>query len=214
MALEATHMRFALDVKGNYIVNDIAEYIQGTIYPDSRYVSGIDRNLTHNDTVLKSEFATDDFNSGWQVHQSCDKIQRKVFQEDIPGFASLRTMKNKEDWWVPFTAAKIIADMKDAQSFDIQSTLKYLNSETCPSGENISAIQKYHQIVFNIYKDKIVPSVDDYIIMWNEFGISKGLGNKVRKTTKQFINDGLSDIIWSCYNKMIDNFDKTKLNSL
>jgi len=214
MALEATHMRFALDVKHHYTIEDIEKYIQGTIYPDSRYVSGTNRNLTHSDTVLKSEFATNDFNAGWQVHQSCDKIQRKVFQEDIPGFANLLTMKNKEDWWVPFTAAKIIADMKDVQSFDIQSTLKYLNSETCPNRENISAIQKYNQTIVNLYKDKIVPSVDDYIIMWYEFGISTDLGNKLRKTTEQLIDDGLSDAIYSCYIKMIDNFNKTKLESL
>ena len=211
MALEATHMRFALDVKDNFTINDIAKYIQGTIYPDSRYVSGVNRNLTHNNNVLKPEFVTNDFNAGWHIHQLCDKIQRKIFYDNIPGFDKFPIDKYQEDWWVASTAAKIIADMKDAQSFDIQSTLKYLNSETCPNGENISSIQKYNQITIGLYKGKIVPSVEDYIIMWNELGVSEELCDKLRKMTEQFINDGLSGIIWSCYAKMVNSFDKTKL---
>ena len=49
MALEATHMRFALDLKNKYQVRNIKKYIVGTIYPDSRYLSGIDRTLTHSE---------------------------------------------------------------------------------------------------------------------------------------------------------------------
>ncbi|MDO8513564.1 MAG: hypothetical protein Q7S37_03615 [bacterium] len=214
MALEATHMRFALDVKYHYTINDIAKYIQGTIYPDSRYVSGINRNLTHSDIVLKPEFTTNDFNSGWQVHQSCDKIQGKVFHKNIPGLNKFPTDGYQENWWIAITATKIIADMKDMQSFDIQSILKYLNSKFCPNGEDVSAIQRNNQITIGLYKDKIVPSVDDYIVMWNELGVSKELGDKVRKMTEQLINDGLSDIIWSCYNKMLNSFDKARLESL
>lgn len=48
MSLGATHIRFALDLRDRYQVQDIEKYLSGTIYSDSRYVTKIDRNLTHN----------------------------------------------------------------------------------------------------------------------------------------------------------------------
>jgi hypothetical protein len=47
MALEATHIRFALDLKDTYGVNDVHAFVSGAVYPDSRYVMGIDRIATH-----------------------------------------------------------------------------------------------------------------------------------------------------------------------
>jgi len=145
MALEGTHMRFAFDVKNRNAVKNEAEYIQGTVYPDSRYVSKINRDLTHSNNFLKPDFVTNDFKAGWQVHLLCDKIQRRIFHENIPGFDKFTHEGYEENQWIHFTAAKIIADMKDVQSFDIQSTLKYLNSNYCPNGEDISSIQKNNQ---------------------------------------------------------------------
>jgi hypothetical protein len=127
MALEATHIRFALDVKDLYGIKNIAEYIQGTVYPDSRYVSGISRELTHDSNFLEKSFANNDFNAGWQAHLMCDKIQRRVFHQNLPGFDKYKSEGYQEDKWIDFTAAKIIADMNDVQMFDIQSILEFLN---------------------------------------------------------------------------------------
>lgn len=41
MALEATHLRFALDLLPKLEVKDINDYLAGSIYPDSRYTTGI-----------------------------------------------------------------------------------------------------------------------------------------------------------------------------
>lgn len=41
MALEGTHIRFALDVGDKYNIKDLGKYISGTLYPDSRYITGI-----------------------------------------------------------------------------------------------------------------------------------------------------------------------------
>ena len=38
MALEATHIRFAYDLKEKYKITDLEKYISGLIYPDSRYI--------------------------------------------------------------------------------------------------------------------------------------------------------------------------------
>ena len=52
MALEATHIRFAFDLKDVYDVSDIDAFVSGSIYPDSRYVTGIDRLATHPEGYL------------------------------------------------------------------------------------------------------------------------------------------------------------------
>ena len=68
MALEATHIRFALDLKDKYQVKDLEKYISGTIYPDSRYVSEIGRELTHPKDYLDWDiFAVDDFKKGFEI---------------------------------------------------------------------------------------------------------------------------------------------------
>jgi len=210
MALEATHMRFALDVKDRYTIKNKAEYIQGTVYPDSRYVSKINRELTHSSNFLKPDFVIDDFHAGWQVHLLCDKIQRRTFQENIHGFDKFTHVGYEENQWIHFTAAKIILDMKDVQSFGLQSTLEYLDSKHRPNGEDISIIQKNNQIMINLYQNKKVPSIDDYIAMWNDFGISNDLGEKVREKVEQLNSDEVNETIWSCYGKMIQAFDETR----
>ncbi|MFH1835317.1 MAG: hypothetical protein ABH851_03910 [Methanobacteriota archaeon] len=47
MALELTHVLFARDLKDKLNVQNEAEYYAGTVYPDSRYTTGIQRDKTH-----------------------------------------------------------------------------------------------------------------------------------------------------------------------
>lgn len=208
MALEATHMCFALDVKDRFKIEDIASYIQGTVYPDSRYVSGISRELTHGHELLKKEFAANDFKKGWQVHLLCDKIQRRVFHQNVPGFDKFKHEGFEKNQWIHFTAAKIIADIGVLQSFDIQPIVKLFNSEFCPNDEDISDIRKYNRIMIDLYANKKVPSVDDYMEMWSKLGIRPELSQKVREKTDEFLHNEFREIIWSCYEKMPQVFDE------
>lgn len=85
MALEATHIRFAFDLKAIYGVQDIERYISGAIYPDSRYITGVDRLITHpehyRDWDLKN---INDFQKGWFAHLLADDIQREIIKEFLP----------------------------------------------------------------------------------------------------------------------------------
>ena len=103
MALEVTHIRFALDILERYQVNSLREYLSGTIYPDSRYVTRIDRNLTHNKHILGQHFSQSDFTSGWQVHCICDEVQRDVHQKLFPDFHTYGGSKK----WIYLTALKL-----------------------------------------------------------------------------------------------------------
>ena len=56
MALAATHIRLAIDMAGRYPIKRFSEFISGTIYPDSRWLTGIDRDLTHGPALFAKGF--------------------------------------------------------------------------------------------------------------------------------------------------------------
>lgn len=204
MALEATHIKFALDLKNRYEVQDMKKYISGTIYPDSRYVTGIDRTLTHGEDILKTEFAKNDFRKGWQVHQICDSIQHQVFRDNIDFLNRHPQDKWEENKWVEFSAAKIVQDMEILKVFNIQPYLEYLEYVYNPNGEDIAKVKEYNLIMVNLYKDKKEISLEDNINMWRSLGIGDELCEKVKGTTKKFLNDKkLVRDIYDCYQKML-----------
>ncbi len=143
MALEVTHIRFALDIIERYQVTSLREYLSGTIYPDSRYVTGINRNLTHNGDVLDKSFSQSDFTSGWQVHCVCDEIQRSVHQELFPELHIFEGPKRS----IYLTALKLFQDMSDAREINLEKYLPCLDYSYNANGEDIEYIKKYNNIV-------------------------------------------------------------------
>jgi len=204
MSLQATHIRFALDVRDKYQVSEIKKYICGTIYPDSRYIAKVERTLTHNEDILLPSFAKDDFRKGWQVHQICDILQNYIFSKHV----SLLTQYPIKIWdepkWLAFTASKIIQDISDMQSFDIQKMLVHLKYAENPNDENIEDVKKSNQIIINLYKDKKTTSLDDYYYMWLGLGMGKEKASKIKAKTKEFLkNKHLVSQIQSCYDKIL-----------
>ena len=209
MSLEARHIRFALDLKDEYKIKDIEKYISGTIYPDSRYVTGIDRNLTHHNDILKSEFAKDDFKKGWQVHQICDMIMNREKTKVLPDLFVNECADFNKERWIISSAMKIIQDMNDMQKFDLQKNLEYLEFAYNPNGENLSDIKKYNQIIINLYKNKKVTTVDDYYKIWFVLGINKEQGDKIKEKTEEFLKyKRLVKKIEAIYDDMIANYKK------
>ncbi|MCK5416031.1 hypothetical protein KAI92_01230 [Candidatus Parcubacteria bacterium] len=207
MSLEATHIRFALDLKNKYQVQDIEKYISGTIYPDSHYVTKIDRELTHNDDILNPAFAKDDFKKGWQVHQICDIMQNRMKKRVLPKFFSKKHNGYDEQRWIISTSMKIIQDMNDMQQFPIQKYLKYLAFSYNPNGENINEIKKYNQIMVDLYKDKKKITVEDNFNMWLALGINEKLGIKIKTKTEELLKDEvLVKKIEHTYIDMLNNY--------
>ena len=208
MPLEATHIRFALDLQDKYNVKNISEYISGAIYPDSRYVTGIDKRLTHDDKFLLPEFATDDFKKGWQVHQICDlvysSVQKNLFPELFPRSYDLY---NEQDWVVS-TALKIILDIDDAQAFDIQKYLEFLDYAANPNGENISSIEDYNSVMVNLYKNKKIITIEENI-KWLTLGPSVELKDRVRIKAAEFLMDKTILIrVKSIYEEMVKSYSE------
>lgn len=200
MALEATHMRFALDLKDEYKVRDPEKYIVGTVYPDSRYITGINRELTHHEDFMRPEFAEDDFKKGWQVHQICDFIQNSIRKELFPECVS----EDGEENFALFSAMKVVQDMNDLKFFDLQGCLQYLDYVYNPHGENMESLKEYNQIILDLYKNKKETTVEDNYKMWKALGISKERSDKIKEKVEEFLQDeDLTKRIQAIYDKML-----------
>jgi hypothetical protein len=204
MALAATHMRFALDLKDEYRVRDVKKYIAGTIYPDSRYVTGLDRGLTHGEDILEPAFARDDFRKGWQVHELCDMVQYFVFLKTIPLLARHPFREWPEDRWLDFTAAKTVQDMGDAKKCDLAAYLPCLEYVANPNGEDIEGVRKFNRAVIIRYRGNDAISTASIEGFWDGLGLDRELGAKLRRRTEEFLADkDLTAIIGTVYDKMI-----------
>ena len=84
MALPATHIRFALDLAHRFPIEKMARYISGTLYPDSRWLTGVDRLKSHAERYLEPDFPSSEYTHGIHIHCVCDVVQSHVFEEGLP----------------------------------------------------------------------------------------------------------------------------------
>lgn len=171
MALYGTHIRFALDIKDYFTVENVEKYISGTVYPDSRYYSSIERELTHNVKFEdKSFYNGDDFKKGWAAHLLYGHIQFDVISEIFPTLFSRQEIMYGNDHWITRTVIKILQDLDDIKYFDITAYLSCLDHIETPNGESEQVIKNYNNILVNLYKE--LPSeIDDYKLTWTGMGM-------------------------------------------
>lgn len=169
MSLIATHIRFALDTKNKYQIQDIGEYLSGAIYPDSRYVTGIDRSLTHNEDFLLPGFASDDFHQGWQTHIICDmafdRAKREIFTELDFG------LDHSDDDWINSSAIKILSDIADLKKINDNDLRECLNLRCCPNGENADLLEKFFSLNRELYFLHRDFDLDGYATGWQKLGV-------------------------------------------
>lgn len=187
MPLEATHLRFALGVKDRYQIKDLRQYLTGATYPDSRYITGIKRDLTHGAQFLAPEFATNDFRAGWQTHELCDTAYIEIKQKLFPGWFTADENAYHEAEWVASTAIKIIEDMEDMQAFDIQRCLDFSTYDCGPNNEAMAILNKYNQAICRLYKGKAITTVEDNIDLWLSLSPRARLCDKIRDKAYGFL---------------------------
>ena len=215
MPLEATHIRFALDLQDKYEIKDLRQYISGAVYPDSRYITGIDRKLTHDDRCLLPEFAADDFKKGWQTHKICDHtydiVRKRLFPDLFPGNFDFYSHQD----WIISTAMKIIYDIEDMQSFDIQKYLNCLEYASNPNNEDISAVKEYNKILIDLYKNKKAITIEDSINMWKALGQDESICAELRKTTENLLKDQkMVARIKLVYQEALDSYEDIVSNKI
>lgn len=189
MALAATHIRFALDLKEKFEIKNVSNYLSGTIYPDSRYVTKLDRNLTHAKEYQDEQFyKNDDFRKGVAVHLLCDTVQAKLFSEYFSDVIPAGDVLAGSEPWIARTALKVVQDMDDATHFPIRDYVSRLEYVENPNGENVAQLQAYAQIFQQMYTKTV--NIDAYARMWCELGITEELAERVRRQSEEYFANG------------------------
>ncbi len=187
MALEATHIRFALDLKDLYRVTELEKYLAGTIYPDSRYITGLDRKTTHPTNGIDEDLiVSDDFRKGWYTHLLCDKLHAEVLTREFPEL--FLNVTDTDERWIRQTALKMLTDLYDVTKFDIESVLPLLDYVENPCNEERAKISEFNSIFQTLYSDLPSLSLESYHEMWGKLGIEKGLAIKVKQTAESYEN--------------------------
>jgi len=162
MALPATHIKFAAQREADLNIEDKNKYYSGTLYPDTRYATGIDRGKTHFSELLPADKHEDDFNKGWAVHQSCDEQQAEI-AHDI--FSDLDPVGKSQQWWTRFSAIKAAHDMYDMREFEMKTYLEYLDFVQSQFNEESEAeIEQYYDAVSNAYSNYKIPEAYNKIL--------------------------------------------------
>ena len=207
MSLEATHIRLALDVQNKYQVKNLERYVNGVIYPDSRYVTAIDRLLTHPSDISDSHWEkSDDFKKGWLVHLLADKIQKEITQEKLP-FVFEGQRGQGSEVWIKHTAIKVLQDLDDLRKFDIKLYLPYLKNVENPNGEDLKKVCQYNEIFIKMYNQPKEVNIDSYYQMLLDFGIGQELSSKVVFQAKEYNeNKIIRSAVPKIYPKTIERF--------
>jgi hypothetical protein len=185
MALPATHLRFAAVVADQLAVSDWSAYLSGTLYPDSRWITGIARLKTHDRRFLDPSFAGDDFTRGWHIHCVCDRIQKDIHVDLFGDLASLTPQAK----WVRLSAAKVVQDMHDAANGALDDYLPSLSPSRTPNQESGADIGRYYDFVKQAYQRLSTPHWQDYARLWNQVGLDRDVISEIEKETQQMRSD-------------------------
>ena len=168
MALPATHIRFALDLVDHLPVGSRQAYLAGTLYPDTRWLTGLGREATHAEIHLQPRFATSDFRWGWHVHCRCDQIQATLMEQY---FLEL-TEFDDERRWVYMSALKMIQDSDDRGAVDMTRETASLTPVETPHNEDPDRIKAYYDGVREIYAGKSQMPPENYRRLWRMVGLA------------------------------------------
>ncbi len=203
MAFAGTHIRLALDFAEQLKVRDIDAFLSGTIYPDSRYHTGVDRSVTHNEEFIRPDFfRASDFKKGWAMHLVCDRVQREVF--DTLGIFPDERISGASRAWVSLTIRKLLQDVNDVTLVSPQMYASLFDYVEAPNGENPEAIIRYNKAIQEGYA-VIPPPIDNYVRTWGIIGLDPVLIKQLKKKYDEDANDAdLNDRLGKSYEAMCE----------
>jgi hypothetical protein len=169
LALPATHIRFAVSVADRLPVADMGAYLSGTVYPDSRWLTGVDRKQTHARRFLDPAFPSDAFTLGWHIHCVCDRIQGALYDQLLDGLALL----DADARWIRISAAKVVQDMQDAALAELDKRLPLLVRAQTPNSESKDQVDAYMRLVRRAYRCQAQPTWPAYARLWLDVGLDR-----------------------------------------
>ena len=203
MALPATHIRFAARIAGLVSAEDLAMYFLGTLYPDSRWVTGVERLLTHDRRCLDPDFPNDDFTLGWHVHCWCDCIQGDIHRKLLDHGMEM----SPDDRWVRMAAGKVVQDMNDAAYACLDDRLATLPDSRTPNGESTQKIADYIDFVRCAYRRRKRPEWIDYARLWTAVGLDRLRISQLHDQVNRIrADDALVSLLCGAFDRMVDQW--------
>jgi len=203
MAFEATHVRFANDLAKTMNITDHPSFFAGAVYPDSRYVTKIGRDATHDQNSLKhiQETKASAFEKGWNTHLIYDELAKPEYMRCSP-WPDAVSMKGSKEWMYT-TAEKIVEDI---QSYDaLGDDVRVLRELTCPppkNGEDPELLEHYYQLLRDLYRQR--PTLADYRNIFSAFNIPLDVANGCLGYAETALQDEqMIDAIKSIYSAIL-----------
>lgn len=185
MALPATHVRFALLAARGLPIRVRRHFLSGTLYPDSRWLSGLPRERTHPEAPVTATGHASDFRLGWQAHLECDRIQAQLCRRQLP---ELERMPADASWRT-LAAVKMLQDAEDVRHIDMAASLPGLMAVETPNGEDKRAIEAYFDAVREAYADGTPPGRAAYRRLWLRVGLDPETADAVMALRDRMIAD-------------------------
>jgi hypothetical protein len=207
MALTASHIRFALDLKDKLQVKNVPQYITGTMYPDSRYRTRVNRDLTHPENFRDWDInSLDDFRKGWLMHLYCDELQSDIFKREFPDFFDQNPTGFGTDTWVVLTALKLLQDMDDLLKFDIRSNLPDIKYAEAHNDESLESIIEFYDVLHQVYDSDAPVDFTAYKASFIGLGLPAELGDSIIEKAKELQQDqSVVQKTHATYEEMIQN---------
>jgi len=193
MALWATHLTYALDLKDLMNVQNMDEYMSGTVYPDSRYVSKIRRDMTHAKGYESPEFYNQsDFNKGWAIHLLCDIHQYHTFRDTFSDRITYgEEIRHGNQIWCETTALKILQDIVIFEESTTKDYLHCLDVVHTPNDEDHAVVKKFNTLVQEFYKQESL-TPESYLALFHDLGVKQevaertiDIANKLRQQSSK-----------------------------
>jgi hypothetical protein len=189
MALEATHIRFAVDLKDKYQVRDMEDYVVGAVYPDSRRKTGIDRELTHPKNFREWDLGQlDDFKKGWFTHLLCDSLQSRCIKRLFPGIF-IEEITAGSPGWISLTAIKALADIDDFTKFNIKAFLPNTHKIHTHNNEDELLLSQFYGSINQAYGEAKPFSLEEYGMKLTRLGMPEEYAIKITTRTKHYAQD-------------------------
>lgn len=205
MALLATHVKFALDIRQRFALDSVEEYCAGAAYPDSRYVTGVERKRTHFEDSPKDPFVDGltDFERGWAAHNFYDMKAGPFYSELL--LWPKEDLKQFNHVWCFLTGLKVVEDMETYQRYG--ADIRYLRAIGCvcrPMGEDAQKIDRYYRGLRELYE--VEPSLERYGKQLEGWGASEDVCGQVIESVKKIIADvRLKNSVSSIYETVLGN---------
>ncbi len=150
MSFAATHVLCALALQRSLGITNTQEYLSGAVYPDSRYVTLIERSFTH--TLFDLTPSHPDFERGWHTHLRCDALMGPGYL--LGSSYRARDIAPFNDAFIHISAMKLVEDLRSFCQQGVRTALIHLEApgSPLPCNEIPERIERYYEALRTLYR--------------------------------------------------------------